>query len=116
MDAHWNLVLALVTGLLLGVFFFGGAVVDDPEGSFLQASGGFVLRQFVLENGLSPRWISSRVWSQVGASPDFSSRFSDGSLDREVFYRNNRAASLHGEGVRPCTSVQMRRFFGSMGH
>jgi hypothetical protein len=56
MNETLSLVLALVTGVLLGAIFFGGLWWTVRKGGFVQTAGALVLRQPVAANEHCPGW------------------------------------------------------------
>ena len=102
------LVLALMTGVLLGAIFFGGLWWTVRKGVLVQTAGALVLRQPVAANERCPGWFLFHRARSLGEAAGVPSWICHGALDRDAAHPSGGKANSLGTGGQPCALVPTR--------
>ena len=108
MNETLSLVLALVTGGLLGCDVLRWPLVDCSEGGFVQTTGALVPRQPVAANEHYPGWFLFYRAGSLGKAAGVPPWICHCATYRDAAHPTGTKANLLGAGGQSCALVPMR--------
>ena len=108
MNETGSLVLALLTGVLLGAMFFGGLWWTVRKGAASRRVATVVLRQPAVANEHCHGWFLFCRGRSLGEAAGVPPWICPGAPDRDATHPRGGKTNILGTGGQPCVLVPMR--------